>query len=430
LVSFSFNRVAICTFVRNIWMVSDRYDYLHDFDGNGLPDMPLITRTYPFNYGYPYIAFQDSLGFFTCERVSSRWASYSLTSGDLNDDSLYDMIYIGSGTLNLLLNNGDRTFTLSTVSLGSEINHLAIRDTDTGAVIFATDESGGLYMYDYVSASSVRLNTTCKEGLSVEDINGDGWYDVICGSSNWMNSGHIYYQLNTGSGWSSLVSITTSPACYHGIKAVDINADGMLDVVSCAGSTVYVWYNEGGSPMAFHERSYSTGSSSGCNTCEITVADFDCDGDGDILWSAGLNGGSPSVVLLENDNSAPYPNFIAHTIEPTSYTNYGIAAGLVDDDDLPDIVVGLGSTLYVFYNTTPADDSFCNPFGEDEELGSEEFVVRDGRITFSKDEEFAVYSADGRLLMRGRGRALNLPKGLVFVKFGGKVKAVITPSRR
>ncbi|NPB03772.1 MAG: VCBS repeat-containing protein [Thermotogae bacterium] len=427
LLAFSFNKVPICTFARNIWMVSDRYDYLHDFDGNGLPDMPLITRTYPSNYGYPYIVFQDSLGFFSCVRVSSQRASYSLSSGDLNDDGLYDMIYIGSGVLNFLLNNGDRTFTLSTASFGSSINHLAIRDTDTGAVIFATDESGGLYMYDYISSSSTRLNGTCREGLSVEDLDGDGWYDVVCGSSNWVSSGHIYYQLNTGSGWSSLVRITTFSACYHGIKAVDINADGMLDVVSCAGSTVYVWYNEGGSPLSFHERSYATGSSSRCNTCEVTVADFDCDGDGDILWSAGLNGGSPSVVLLENDGSLPYPNFVSHTVEPSSYTNYGVAAGLVNDDDLPDVVAGLGRTLYVFYNTTPAADSSCNPFGGGDELKTEEFVVQNGFLTFHEEREFAVYSVDGRLLMRGRGRTVKLPRGVLFIKFGQGARMVISP---
>lgn len=425
LVSLSFNKVAVCTFARNVWMVTDRYDYLHDFDGNGLPDMPIITRTYPSNYGYPYIAFQDSSGYFSCERLSSQRASYSLSVGDLNDDGLDDMLYIGSGGLNLLLNNGDRTFTLQTVSFGSAINHLAVRDADTGATIFATDEYGGLYAYDYVTSSSSLLNSTCKEGLSVEDIDGDGYYDVICGSSNWVSSGHIYYQLNTGSGWSSLYRITTSSACYHGIKAADINADGKVDVVSCAGSTVYVWYNEGGSPPTFYERSYPTGSSSGCNTCEVTIADLDCDGDGDIVWSAGLNGGSPSVVALENDGSPPYPDFVSHPVEPSSYTNYGIAVGLVDDDDLPDIIAGLGTTLYVFYNTTPAADSVCNPLGRDDGLSTEEPVIKGGRVLFSHEQDYTVYSANGRLLLRGKGKSLTLPKGLYFLKYGSRIKTVL-----
>ena len=431
--TLTFSRTYVCTPRNNyLWMVTDRYDVVHDIDGNGLVDIPFTAANggapWP---GYAYVAFQTSPGNFSCQAVSNLHNTpYGISVGDFNGDSRLDLVFSTArdNAAFTLRNNGGWSFTEQRIGSGGGFpNHIAIRNVDAGpgAEVLYTDEYYRLYQYSYTSSSLTTVNTSCKEGLAAEDLNGDSQQDVICGTGNAFSGGRIIYQIRTGSSWSSIRSVTSTSRYYHGVKAADINDDGRVDVVSCVGPTVFVWYNNGGTYPTFTERSYSVGSSSGINTCEVTIADLDCDGDGDIVWSQGYGGGSPSIVILINDGSTPYPNFSRQPLESGSYVVYGVAVGLVNNDRKADIIAGLNNALYIYYNTSPIDDSLCDPFG----VGGDELTVSErtvepiptvadfrveGRTAIleltapSKGMEYALYEVSGRLVRRGKAEGMDL----------------------
>jgi len=449
--TLTFSRSYICAPKDDyVWMVTDRYDVIHDIDDNGLVDIPFTaadeedgwSSSWP---GYAYVAFQTSPGNFSCQAVSNQHDTpYGISVGDFTGDGRLDLVFSSArdNAAYTLRNNGGWSFTEQRIGSGGGFpNHMAVRNVDAGpgAEVLYTDENGYLYQYSYSTSSRTTVNTSCEEGLAVEDINGDSQQDAICGTTNFLGTGRIIYQIRLGSSWSSIYNVTSTARSYHGVKAADINADGMVDVVSCVGPTVYVWYNNGGTYPTFTERSYSTGSSAGIGECEVSIADIDCDGDGDIVWAKGYASGSPSIVILVNDGSTPYPNFTPNTLEAGSYSVYGVAVGLVNDDRKADVIAGLNNGLYVYYNTSPIDDSLCNPLGTggENDLSVGERDVKpvpsvanfrvEGKnvileLTAPSDAiDYTLYEVSGRLVSEGRirGKALRLrvPKaGTYFLR--------------
>ena len=440
--AMTFSRTYICAPRDDyVWMVTDRYDVVHDIDGNGLVDIPFTAAdeesdgwakasSWP---GYAHVAFQTSTGNFSCQAVSNQHNTpYGISVGDFTGDGRLDLVFSSArdNAAYTLRNDGGWSFTEQRIGSGGGFpNHMAVRNVDAGpgAEVLYTDENGYLYQYSYTTTSLTTVNASCAEGLAVEDLNGDSQQDMVCGTGNAYNVGTVIYQIRTGSSWSSIHYVTSSSRYYHGVRAADINADGRVDVVSCVGPTVYVWYNNGGTYPSFTERAYSTGSSAGTDACEVTVADLDCDGDGDIVWSFS-GSASPSIVILINDGSTPYPNLTPQTLESGSYSVYGVAVGLVNDDRKADIIAGLNNGLYVYYNTSPVDDSLCNPLGSNDDGGLTvgerdvkpipevaSFSVRGRDVLLeltvpSESMEYALYDTDGRAIARGRtrGRTLHL----------------------
>ncbi len=435
--TLTFNRTFVCNPLGGtLTIVTDRYDVLHDIDGNGLVDIPFTASEgdpwggspWP---GYAYVAFQTSPDSFSCQAVSNRHNDpYGISVGDFNGDGRPDLVFAAAldNATFTLRNDGGWAFTERRIGFGGGFpNHLAVRNVDAGpgAEVLYTDEYYYLYLYSYADDSLTVLNTSCKEGLAVEDLNGDSEQDIVCGTGNTVANGHIIYQIRTDTSWSSPHYVTSTPHHYHGVKAADINDDGRVDVVSCVGSTVYVWYNNGGTYPTFTERYHTIATSGVSIGCEVTVADLDCDGDGDIVWTQGIGGAAPSVVVLINDGSTPYPDFIVQPLEPATHAVYGVAVGLVNGDLKADIVVGLDAALYIYYNTSPIDDSHCDPLGlRDGELTVGERKVEpiptvadfrvEGRTAIleltapSKGMEYALYEVSGRLVRRGKAEGMDL----------------------
>jgi len=165
----------------------------------------------------------------------------------------------------------------------------------------------------------------------------------------------------------------------------------------------------------------------------------DINADGMVVWAKGYASGSPSIVILVNDGSTPYPNFTPNTLEAGSYSVYGVAVGLVNDDRKADVIAGLNNGLYVYYNTSPIDDSLCNPLGTggENDLSVGERDVKpvpsvanfrvEGKnvileLTAPSDAiDYTLYEVSGRLVSEGRirGKALRLrvPKaGTYFLR--------------
>jgi len=425
--ALTFNKVFVCAPQSSYaWIVTDRYGVVSDIDGNGLNDIP-FTAAYSDLWGWPgyaYVAFQTSPGNFQCVAVSNQHDTpYGISVGDFNGDGKKDLVFSAarSNAAFTLRNNGGWSFTEQMIGQGGGFpNHMAVRNVDAGpgAEILYTDEYHYLYKYNFLSNSLTTLNTECMEGLSVADINNDGNQDIVCGTSNAITYGYIKFQLNLGGGsWSSLYFLSNQYRGWHGVTTGDFNKDGKIDVASCSwdDQSVHIFYNNGGNPPTFTEAAVVyTGAF--LDFCELTVADLDCDGDYDIVWSAfNWSGSGPTIGYLENG----YPNntWTNYIIENNAYSAYGVAVSYMNNDKKPDIIAGLDNGLYIYYNTSNIDTTKCAPITpvnvSENDYNKTDILVKENKISISfKDNVngyISIYDVRGNLLLSNKinGKSLD-----------------------
>jgi hypothetical protein len=218
-----------------------------DFDGDGSVDLAMTTSPFAvqFGVGGSSPAPPDTYDFGNSMRV---------VSGDLNGDHLPDLAVANDvepgGSLCVALNQGAGKFGPDTC--------------------FTTGDGA--------------------RSLAEADFNGDGVLDVVTGN---QADNSISVLLNDGVGtFNSHVEYSNVVIGLYTVAAGDLNADGKPDIVTNGfnQNIVNVWLNNGDG--SFSQRTpYPTGVS----PYEVTVADFNGDGLGDI---ASANGDGTVSILL------------------------------------------------------------------------------------------------------------------------------------
>jgi hypothetical protein len=177
--------------------------------------------------------------------------------GDLNGDGRPDLVLGGIGdvsgnyaNLTIALGNGDGTFTLQT--------------------------------------SPVLVGATGVVSIVLADLNGDGKLDLVTGpvmSNGWANN-HISVALGDGKGgfqpgtrYAVLSPSYLSASAVGALAVGDLNGDGIPDI-GTAGGTILFGDGLGGFPTRADSASSANGS--------IMLADFDGDGNTDIIFGNGI----------------------------------------------------------------------------------------------------------------------------------------------
>ncbi|MGD8923036.1 MAG: FG-GAP-like repeat-containing protein, partial [Candidatus Zixiibacteriota bacterium] len=239
--------------------------------------------------------------------------SFTMAAADIDNDGDVDIAVTSrnNNTIGILRNNGDGTF--------------------VGYQAWSTIQS------------PVAINSA--------DMNNDGYVDLLVGGTTWDS---VAIMLNNGTGsFSSYTTVNMAQAQMYEIEAVDIDADGDLDLITAAGfgaDSVVVVYNDGTGSFPSSHISYSCGGSS---PVAAKAADVDNDGDMDV---AVVNGMSSDVGVLLNDGGA--------LGAPTMYTlpGGGLSLELVDltGDGYPDMAIAptSGSQLIILRNN--GDGTFAS----------------------------------------------------------------------
>ncbi|MFC1800567.1 FG-GAP-like repeat-containing protein, partial [Nanoarchaeota archaeon] len=123
-------------------------------------------------------------------------------------------------------------------------------------------------------------------GVRVIDLNGDGLTDILKGEDGtrtaWLNNGTGWY---TASSWSPPTDFTTSSKIDNGVRLADVNGDGLTDLLRYSDSESSAWLNNGTgwvqddnwtSPEAFTTSGYNVGR---------RLADVNGDGLADVVVS-------------------------------------------------------------------------------------------------------------------------------------------------
>nr|WP_315537796.1 DUF4347 domain-containing protein [uncultured Comamonas sp.] len=316
-------------------------------------------------------------------------------NGDGRDDILYQMSGVG-GAWSYAESNANGTFTVYAQG-SSMFNGLALTDAATGGINYHAGDFNGDGRIDLLMAPTSGPNMTLflntGSGFTsqtvtgpdfgtrtlVGDFNGDGALDVLYqtggSSSGWAIA------LNNGSSTPSFTTVTSADAgwLFNGItlpdfniysyKASDFDGDGYTDLIYVA-STVQIKYfhnNHG----TFVDRTSTAGlPTTTTQGNRLVVADFDGDGDADILHQT--NGNGSLYHYLRNDNgtftdvdlaSSPFSG-----VALPDMTNQNFRVGDFDGDGDIDLIAtsSTANGTSIFYqsgslphlvSSTPADNS-------------------------------------------------------------------------
>ena len=238
--------------------------------------------------------------------------------GDLDADGDLDLAYVeGTTSLRVALNNGTGIFTLLPTSLYLNFpTQLRLGDVDNDGDLDAVAVTGSSLLTalnngqgQFALLPSVSLGNIFGANLELGDFNRDGRLDVVTTTTPYgLVSTPLLFWAGLGTGQYALgVAQAALPADLKGLSLADVNADGNLDVVGFSGSggngipTIGVRLGNGNGQ--FQLPTDVAVSTAGTTLYGGDLADFDGDGDLDLLYLAGttaelrLNEGRPAPTL-------------------------------------------------------------------------------------------------------------------------------------
>ncbi len=282
--------------------------------------------------------------------------------------------------------------------------------SDEGVVVFLNNGNGTFNLPETFSFSSALSEFT------VGDLNGDGFPDIIVGLERGANPATLAVRLNDGAGGFGR-EVDLPATCYiQRLTVGDLNGDGWPDVLAGENAPCgpAVFLNDGtGDGGLGAEQIYSNGSN---GVASIGVGDFNGDGLLDFATDDGMEGGSTSIYLnggrgtfgspiVNTSASSPHDLGVGKlgpgagddlVVTDSSQLAYVIGQGLggltngtryemgggnvavadIDGDGLQDVVTDDGSgNLYFLFNQ--GDGGFWPPAEMNVASGIQDFAVAD-----------------------------------------------------
>jgi YD repeat-containing protein len=278
-----------------------------DFNGDSIAD--LITGHYFFGSSTTMLFGRGDGTFARSGRFFGSYAASALAVGDVNGDGNDDVISMNDNTPNSISvslgdGNGGLASPVAYVvgdSLAHFLTEISLGDLDNDGDLDIATRGGSARVAvllgagdgTFGSATHYQLRPSWGSsggGLWVKlgDVNNDGVLDVITSGTS-----QIEVLLGVGDGrFRSLDSFT--PGFHNRSQIADINADGILDLVSFIDDYgISVLFGDG--TGAYSERSdYAVGKLS-TSSGGLAIADFDGDGTLDIV--SGFRDGRASVLF-------------------------------------------------------------------------------------------------------------------------------------
>lgn len=199
-----------------------------------------------------------------------------------------------------------------------------------------------------------------SHGLGYEDINGDGYKDVLIKDGWWEGSADA-----TQPNW-DFHPVAISDNCSQ-MFAMDVNGDGKSDVISGSAHLSGIWWheqvanNEGEIDFQTHVISYAFAESHA-----LILSDINKDGHNDIVtgkrnlkrgtWRKNPGTDGPPLLYWFEFIPGKEPYWVAHEIDNGSGAGLNIATEDMTGDGLTDIVIANFKGVFLFENRTKSMD--------------------------------------------------------------------------
>lgn len=301
--------------------------------------------------------------------ATGTWLADSIDNGDLRDvvsidyfdfnaDGLGDFISASGGdgdSFEWFKNLGNDTyenFTIFDLNGANWVEGAYINSDEYADAVGCYDDggSGGVLLFindgdDTFTQSTIDGTYRCS-GLHVGDIDSDGDYDIVSGD---LIGDKVYLYINNGAGsfTDSLIasSIDEPRAFYMG----DLDNDNDIDIIANSRSENLIYYLENDGYEGFTY--FSLGSIDIPRI--LTIDDIDMDGFNDIIA-----GGNTEIAWFENDGD---DTFTKHSVITGSSNCYGVESGDIDNDGDVDLIGACGGSTYdLLYLENQGNDTFRN----------------------------------------------------------------------
>jgi gliding motility-associated-like protein len=279
-----------------------------------------------------------------------------ICAGDLNNDGLMDLVIGGQDSFNSFAkafqNNGDSTF------------------LDMG----------------------IGLPTLTSYAINLNDLNSDGWIDILMSGVNASNVPEFYIFINQQNGTFTSITHNIPGLRYGHIETKDLNLDGLVDIfvlgLTSNGNYTAIFKNDGNLSFSLINYDFPDVYNGGA-----VLADLNNDGNTDIFYT-GINTSffEESFIYINNGNWA----FTNRTSDIPGISNGKVQSSDINNDGFVDIAV-FGNDKNDNYITK----IYKNNLGSSFVLHSDLQGIIDGSIKFGD------YNADGYsdLLVTGKNQS-------------------------
>jgi hypothetical protein len=331
-----------------------------DFNNDGYLDLAMCGNASPNATPVLLLEIFKNNGNETFTKITGSFTGIfegELKWADLNNDGYLDLIACGASafdpawseytaSMSVYRNNGNETFTLAT---STNLPALALCSVDIADVDkdgkpdialsgSGTDGSDLTKIYrntgNFAFTALATLDGLHHSRLKFGDYNQDGFPDLLLSGFVVSSDPKTYLYRNERNGTFTKINTGFAGVAYGDITWADLNSDGLQDVVftgSKSGNSVKIYRNN--YPSGFQEITETI--LPGLIHSTLDVADFDLDGDADLIFSGGNCGSSKTEIYLSNSDFS----FTKDAFAMPAVTHGTVACGDFNNDSRIDFLL-------------------------------------------------------------------------------------------
>ncbi len=282
---------------------------------------------------------------------------YDLNTADLDGDGDMDVLSASNedNKIAWYANDGEGIFEQHIIATDADfakVIEVADLDNDGDLDVIAVSDKIVWYENDglgnFSEAQIIVTNVYALKTIFAVDLDGDGDQDILRASSSYIS----WYENDGLGNFDEVNSVASGIDAVNAVFAIDLDNDGDKDVLMASGeynldNNYIVWYENDGLGVFGEAQSIDNPS---YPTTFVKAADFDNDGDGDVIYAK-----SGLIIVARNDGLAGF-TILTIANQASGITEVFLAD--IDNDGDIDVSAALAGQDKVVWYVNNGDVSF------------------------------------------------------------------------